>query len=338
MNSEEIARIAKVSRSTVSRVINNYKNVPPETRERVQSVIDKYGYTPNVSARTLAGKSNNIIGVFIADINQTNSPLQWIGANSPYNQELLAHVITSCKRRGYLTLVNTITELKECHEMEQYFSNRMLYGGIFVGFPYRTKELEDLAEKGYNIVLVDQLMDLDDKKHVMKLINTDDYAGAYEATKHLINQGHTKLVHVTGDNRLSSMERERGFLSAIKDAKLGKNSYCIIDGEYREDIAYEVMNELLKTQRPTAVFAGNDIMALGVIRAIQNHGLRVPQDIAIVGYDHLQTPSLLQLKLTSMGVSMEELAEKSVALLFSKKEKRHEVCKPILFEGKSVKL
>lgn len=335
MNSEEIAKLANVSRSTVSRVVNNYKNVPKETREKVQKIIDEYGYTPNASARTLAGKANNIIGLFIADIDNTNSDKKWIGTNSPYNSELLAQVIASCKRRGYLTLVNTISELKECEEMGQYFSNRLLFGGIFVGFPYGTKELEELAHKGYNIVLVDQLTEEDDLERKIKLLNCNNVQGGRLATQYLLDKGYKRIAHITGDDRLSSIEREKGYRKALVESGLNIDKNLIVDGEYREDIAYQETKILLEQEEVEAIFVGNDIMALGVTRAIEEKGLRVPEDIPIIGYDNLESAEWIKMELTTIEIPMIEIAEQSVALLFSKEAGKHIMCEPKLIERKS---
>ncbi len=337
MNSFEIAKMANVSRSTVSRVINNYKNVPPETRERVQKVIDKYGYTPNASARTLAGKANDIIGLFIADIDHSETSDKWVGANSPYNAELIARVIQSCKRRGYMVLVNTITHESECKQMEQLFQNRMIYGGIFVGFPYRVQELEAIAKKENNVVLIDQLSLLDDRNHNTKLLNCDNELGGYVATKYLLDCGHRHIVFVSGDYRLSSMEREKGYKNALSEAQIVINPHDILIGEYREEVAYQQMKKYLEGKTPDAVFAANDIMALGVIQAIEEKGLRVPEDISVIGFDNLQFSTWKNTELTTMNVDMEEIAEKAVALLFSKEEGIHDSCEPTLVEKKTVK-
>ncbi len=336
MNSFEIAKMANVSRSTVSRVVNNYSNVPPETKERVQKIIDKYGYTPNASARTLAGKANDIIGLFLADIDHSDASEKWIGVNSPYNAELIARVIQSCKRRGYMVLVNSITHESECAQMEKLFQNRMIYGGIFVGFPYRMQELEAIAGKENNVVLIDQLTEADDRNHAIKLLNCDDELGGYLATKHLLESGHRDIVFMSGDYRLSSMEREKGYKRALSEAKIPIDNDAILHGEYREEVAYERMKEYLINKKPDAVFSGNDIMALGIIQAIRESGLRVPEDISIIGFDNLQFSTWKDSNLTSMNVDMEELAEKAVALLFSKEKGKHDVCLPILHEKMTV--
>jgi len=330
MNSEEIAKLANVSRSTVSRVVNNYKNVPEETRVKVQKVIDQYEYTPNSSARTLAGKANNIIGLFIADIDNTGSSNQWLGANSPYNAELIAKVIQSCKRKGYMVLVNTISEKEELKKMEAFFNNRMLFGGIFIGFPYGMKEIESIAEQNYNIVFIDQFDEDSKQYNMVKTVNCHNLNGGYSAVKYLIELGHTKIAHVTGDNRLSSIEREEGYKKALKEMKIPVDSSLIINGEYREEIAYKKTKKLISDYKPTAIFSANDIMALGIIKAINEMGMSVPEDISVIGYDHLKYSEWMQLDLTTLEVSLDELSEKAVKLLFNKKSNSREICQPVL--------
>lgn len=332
MTSEEIARIAKVSRSTVSRVLNHYTNVPEATRLKVQKVIDQYGYTPNHSARILAGKTNHIIGVFLADIYPEEHDSKWVGVHSPYNMEVLSHVIQIAKKKGYLTLIDTISHARDYQDMENQFTNRTLCGGIFIGFPYRTKELEDMAKKGYNVVLVDQLSDLDDKQQEIKRVNTDNVLGGYLATQHLIQQGHVKILHVAGDDRLSSYQREKGFKQAMKEA--GIKEQPVVVGAFREDVAYKVTKEYVQHHKITAIFSANDIMAVGIIRGVEELGWKIPQDISLVGFDNLEWSHWTDVGLTTMGISKKELANQGVNLLLNQETSR--VCVPTLIPRQSV--
>ncbi len=337
MNSEEIAKLAKVSRSTVSRVINNYPNVPQKTREKVQKVIDEYGYKPNASARILAGKANNIIGIFVADIDKNNTNSKWIGIKSPYNMELVVNVIERCKQEGYLTLVDVISNVNECKSIEHYFSDRMIHGGIFVGFPYRTKQIEELALKQNNIVLVDQVTDEDDQDNHFKIVNANNEKGGYMSTKYLLDKGHRDIVHIAGDDRLSSIERQAGYKKAMDEAGIPESKQLVIQGHYREEIAYSKTIELLKLYKPTAMFVANDIMALGVVRAIEDSGLHVPGDISIIGYDNLEQAEWLKLHLTTVSVNLKDVSKKCVSLLLDNNDLRHVTCDLKIIERDTVK-
>ena len=334
MNSNEIAALAHVSRSTVSRVVNHYPNVPEETRRKVQEIIDRYGYTPSTSARTLAGKSNDIIGVFLADIDHTDGGGRWVGMNSPYNAKLLAEIIKSCKKRGYMVLVNTITEDEDCENLEQHFKNRLLFGGIFVGFPYHMKSLEELALKEYNVTFVDQWSEEEKIFQSTKNVNCNDRDGAKQAVRYLIQHGHREIAFLQGDNRLSAIARLQGYQDAMHAAGIPIREPLMLRGEYREDVAYRSVKKMLETERPTALFASNDIMALGASKAIREAGLQIPEDISLVGYDNLQYMEWLDLHLTTMQVSMEELAENAVDLLFT--EKSYYCCEAQLVQRSSV--
>ncbi len=316
MTSAQIATLAQVSRSTVSRVVNGYPNVPESTREKVQAVIDAHGYTPNTSARVLVGKTNNTIGVFLADIYENPDDSKWVGVHSPYNMEMLSHFIKMGKQEGYLTLIDTISDLEQCKQMEQHFTSRSLFGAIFIGFPYRTENLEELARKGHNVVLVDQLSEEDDKEQQIKRANTNNIRGGYLATKYLIDHGHRKILHLSGDDRLSSYQRAKGYAMAMKEAKI--QEMPIIYGFYRENIAYRVTLDYLAQETPTAIFVANDIMALGVIRALEEKNLRVPEDVSLIGFDNLQWAEWMNLQLTSMDISKKSLAQLAINLLFDK--------------------
>ena len=335
MNSKQIAELANVSRSTVSRVLNNYSNVPTETREKVQKIIDKYGYTPNHCARNLAGKSNNIIGFFLADINETNSPNKWIGVKSPYNIEFMSQLIIECKNRDFLTLVNTFSSHSECSQMMQYFDNRMLSGGIFLGFSYKTKIIDEIAKKNHNAVFVDQFNSSDDPNNILKLVNTDNILGGYKATKYLIEKGHKKIAHISGDQRLSSLQRQQGYLQAMKENNL--QSY-IIKGSFREDISYQQTKIMLDNYIPTAIFAANDIIASGCLTAINEKGLSVPDDISLIGFDNISSSEWFKTELTTLNIDMSELVNKSVSLLLDDNiPNKHILCKPNLIEKNTVK-
>jgi len=336
MNSQDIAKLANVSTSTVSRVINNYPNVPESTRKKVQAVIDKYGYTPNTSARVLAGKTNNIIGMFVADIDETSSSNKWLAADSPYNSALITNVIKYCKSKGYLVLVDVITDSSECEHISQYFQNRLIYGGIFVGFPYHTMEIEKLAKDHNNVVLIDQLSEEEDKNNNIKLVNSDNVMGGYMATKYLISKGHKNIAFISGDNRLSSIQRQEGYFKALRESNININNELVLNGEYREEVAYKVTQKMIQKNIPSAVFAANDIVALGVKRALEENGLKVPKDVSIIGFDNLEALGWLNLNLTTMEVKIDELAQKAVEVLF-KEEIVHEYCKVDLVERDSVK-
>jgi LacI family transcriptional regulator len=329
IKSEDVARIANVSRSTVSRVINNYSNVPQETREKVMKVIEEYGYIPHNSARVLAGKSNNVIGLFIADIKSISvKEKKWIGTHSPYFLNLISEIISESKKYGYMVLVNVITDINEYEQIEHLFINGMISGGIFVGSQYQVNKINDLIDKGYNMVLIDEKSDISDYKNV-SLINTENIKGAYEMTKYLIDCGHTKIAHVIGDSRLSSLERKNGYEKAMEDSGLIVKEEYLIDGQYSESLAYNQVIKLFKKEEVTAIFAANDIMALGVIKALNQLNKKVPDDVSVVGFDNLQFTKYLEVPLTTMEVSLSEIAKYALKAISDQKLKNRKFTCPV---------
>lgn len=233
-----------------------------------------------------------------------------------------------------MVLVNTITEDDDCKNLEQHFRNRLLFGGIFVGFPYHMKSLEEIAQKEYNIAFIDQWSEEEKIFQSTKNVNCNDRDGARQAVRYLIQHGHREIAFLQGDRRLSAMARLQGYKDAMHAAGITIQESLLLRGEYREDIAYRSVKKMLETQRPTALFAANDIMALGASKAIREAGLQIPEDISLVGYDNLQYMEWLDLHLTTMKVSMEELAEKAVNLLFT--EKKYYCCEAQLVQRNSV--
>ncbi len=336
INTTKIAKLANVSRSTVSRVINGTGNVDPKSKERVLKIIDKYGYKPNQFARGLVGKTANIIGIYMADINSTNSPSELIGANSPYNMELLKKLIETFKKQGFSTMVDIITDPADFDDMHEHLQSRLLYGAVFVGFPYLTKELENIANGGYNVVLIDQLLPEDDYDNNAKLVNSDNYLGGYLATKYLQENGHKDIAFIAGDYRLSSIEREKGYLKAMSERS--DSNITIVHGMYREDIAYSEIKKLLKKNiAPSAFFAANDIMALGASKAIIEKKLRIPQDISIIGFDNIDITNTFGFNTTTFEVSFKQIAENTANLLLNAVSEKHIFCAPKLIEKTSVK-
>jgi LacI family transcriptional regulator len=336
MKSNEIAKLAGVSRSTVSRVLNHYTNVPEATRIKVQNVIDEYGYKPNPSARALAGQANDIIELIIADIDESNSASIYRGVYSPYFLETIYSIINLAKAKEQMVLVNVITDKKDYKKISSNFETRMIRGGIFVGFPYHTLEINNLVEKGYNIVAVDNFNEDEVKRYNAKAVNSDNFGGGKLATQYLINHGHKKIGFIEGDARLSAIERKKGFLSAMEETGLPILANSMAQGFFREDGAYTATLSLLDKADITAIFCSNDIMAVGALRAIKERGLNVPDDISIIGYDHHDFSKIINQKFTSVYIDLKDVSKMCIDGIFTDGT-FIKYCYPKLFEGNSVR-
>lgn len=315
MNSYEIAKLAGVSVMTVSRVINNSPNVAESTRKKIQETIDKYGYTPNPTARNLAGKHSNVIGLYIADINsdeKNNIPAY----EAPYFISFISTIIGHANRCNHKVLVNIINDESQYEEMRQDFKNRSIAGGIFLGFENGTPLLTKLADENFKMVLLDQERTFFKKRDNIIFADIDDEEAAFSVVKYLFEMGHKKIAHIRHTTkRLSSIYRYQGYFRGLKECNAEINLNYIVIGKGTESGSYNSMMEILsntKENHPTAVFAGTDLMAFYAIKAIKDFGLRVPEDISVVGYDDTYLSKYSDPSITSVNVPISDISKFAV--------------------------
>jgi LacI family transcriptional regulator len=318
MYSKEIAKLAGVSRSTVSRVVNNYTNVTPETKKKVNRIIKKYGYVPHAPARALAGKHSKIIGVFIANIKLGIEEFRVF--QNVYISPFEAAIIDYADKLGYNVLVLIINDNNDFKKIRELFNSKILSGGIFLGANNNSKEIYNLIESGYKITIIDQEQNRNGTPSNYIIVNSDNYNGGYKATKHLIDYGHRKIAHICGDmNKYSGFKRLEGYEKAMNEAKLKiKKGYVVYGGDFTEDGGFRCANQLLKSKNKnhiTAIFSSNDTMAIGAMKAMKKMGLRIPDDISIVGYDDIRIVSYISPALTTIKSSVLEMASVSTSKL-----------------------
>ena len=311
MNSNDIAKIAGVSRSTVSRVINNYSNVPEDTRQKVLKVIKEYNYVPHASARTLAGYKNRIIGLFIIDIVKRSGGIKNRITKSPYYLEFTSSVIEAASQKGYKVLVHIIHDESRYEEIKECFYNKTISGGIFIGENNDDLEIKRIIQGGYKVVLVDQDTSLYNKDNKCIIVNSDNYSGAYNSTNYLISLNHSKIAHITGDiKKFSSIQRLEGYKKSLQDSNIEIRDEFIVFSEFIEEGGYDSAKKILSMEdRPTAIFAANDKIEIGAIRAIKENGLKVPEDISIIGFDNIEESKYLETPLSTMQMELIKMAE-----------------------------
>ena len=311
MKSNDIAKIAGVSRSTVSRVINNYPNVPEETRQKVLKVIEEYDYVPHASARMLAGAKNKVIGLFIIDINERQDGMKNRITRSPYFLEFTSSVIERASENGYKVLVQIIHNIEGYTQIKECFYNKMISGGIFIGENNNDETIKKIINDGYKVALIDQEITKNNAYSKCIVVNSDNFKGAYDATKYLIDNNHRKIAHITGDiGKLSSIDRIKGYKKALQDSNISINNDFIIESKFREESGYESAKKLLsQSDKPTAIFASNDKIAIGVMRAMKEMNLKVPQDISIIGFDDIEECKYINPQLTTIKMDLVKMAD-----------------------------
>ena len=321
MKSEEVAKLAGVSRSTVSRVINNYSNVPDETRERVMKVIREYNYIPNTSARVLAGKGCNTIGLFIFHVHDRDNK-EHVYGNS-YFGPFVSAVVDHCNSRGYYLLIHTIYDASDCERIRETFIQKRMDGAIIIGTEKNSileklsSEIQDpLAIVDYSPKNIQRIVNDESR---LTTINSDDASGISESISYLMSLGHKKIGLIMGRLETWSGEnRYNAFKQKMEEHNLEVNENYILNGDFIREKTYHVVEEfVLRKELPTAFISSNDDMAFAAIEVFQKYGIRVPEDLSIIGFDDTAAASLVRPALTSVRVPFLDMAEKAVETLIA---------------------
>ncbi len=326
MKSEDVAKLAGVSRSTVSRVINNYSNVPEETRQRVMSVIEKYNYQPNNSARVLAGKGINTIGLFVVSIADKHNPNRIYQNN--YFAPFVDAVVDTANALGYYVLIHTVYSEKDYLKVKSAFFQKRIDCGIIVGTEKDAGMVTEVIDAGFPIALIDYHIAQESKSTAsgmnMAVINSQDFEGTVSAIEYLIDLGHRDIGIIRGRmNTHSGRQRFEAYRSVLKKHRLKSEKEFVIKGEFLKNTAYREVGKLIKSARlPTAIFSSSDDMAIGAMEAFKECGIKVPSDISIVSFDDVPVASQIMPALTTVRVPVYDMAKKAVELLINNIEKK----------------
>lgn len=281
MNLEDIARKAGVSRSTVSRVINNEDYVSEKTRARVMAVIEQEGFTPNPAARALVTQRTQVIGVVIP------TAFSVVFEDSLYFPTLLQGISEATHARDYATLL----WLGQPSEDEELFHKRVLKNrlmdGLIIASATKTNQgsfIDHLLRMKTPFVMVERPIH---RAEEVSYVTVDNVQAAQNAVSHLINQGRRRIGIITGDmDNADGLDRFQGYKNALLQAHLPFDATLVMEGHFTQRSGYLGMKALLE-RNVDAVFASSDLTAVGALQAIQEAGLHVPKDISLVGFDDL---------------------------------------------------
>jgi LacI family transcriptional regulator len=319
ISSEEIAKLAEVSRSTVSRVINNYPNVPEKTRMKVMKIIEEHNYYPNISAQVLAGKKTRILGLFLISDRQISGDVL---ANY-----IISSVIETASDSDYQVLINLIRKggsyKKGIRKVKELFYQKRIDGGIFIGASNHEPFIEELIAEGFVIGIVDhKLAGRQEPNRIVMNFNNEKLGELVVDYLHSLN--HRRIGIIQGDmKRYSGPAKYNGFLSGMKKYDLELKKEWTLSGDFSEQGGYMAIQTLLSTggELPTALFAANDSTALGAIRALQEKELNVPGDISIIGIDNHILSSFVQPGITTFGIDFHEMMQRLTEALINMIEK-----------------
>ncbi len=307
MNLKSIAQKAGVSTATVSNVINgNHHKVSQDTIAKVQKIIAENNYKPNATARSLASKKSNIIGVVLPNIPESED----FSAN-PHYAQLLALLEKYIRDRGYYMMLRCVQESKEIVPL---FSSWNVDGIIFLG-TFRSEVPEIMAQLNVPMVFIDTYAeDLG-----IANVGVDDYKGGYLSASYLLDMGHRKIAFVGPSiARLDVMQyRYEGFRDACRERgiELGKESIFLYDTLYASGV--RAGKRIAASEIGfTAVAAMSDIAAFGIIEGLRQGGKRIPEDVSVIGFDNLLECQYSYPRLTTISQNVEQKAAKAGEWLF----------------------
>jgi DNA-binding LacI/PurR family transcriptional regulator len=296
----DVARLAGVSTATVSRALNGTGQIAPATRASIDAAVEQLGYRPNTIARSLVTKSTQTIALLLPDI------------TNPFYAALVSGIQQRALEAGHTMLLCT-TEGDPERE-EQYLSllrAKQVDGALVDGLVLPPDRIARFVRDGFPIVCLDR--DVDSAS--VPLVQVDNRLGARMATEHLLSLGHIRIAHVAGapDLRISE-ERVEGYREALLAAHVPPAPELVATGDFTEEGGYRATSVLMN-RGFTAVFAANDLSALGVISALTEAGWRVPEDVSVVGFDDLRLSRYTSPPLTTIRQPAAEIAERATQLL-----------------------
>ncbi|MGK7395082.1 MAG: LacI family DNA-binding transcriptional regulator [Candidatus Cyclobacteriaceae bacterium M3_2C_046] len=304
---KDLAKQLGISVATVSRALRNYDDISAETKKAVRDLAKKLDYQPNTIAQSLVNKKSNHIGIVIP------------GLIVHFYASAISGIQQVAREQGFNVV---ISQSNESYEMEMANINTLMASridGLIVSLSSKTTRydhLKKLQSLGIPVVMINRVTDL---LKVDKVI-IDDYMGAFQAVSHLIYEGATQVAFIGGPDSLStSQQRLKGYRDALNYNHLPLNEDLIQTSDLSKKQGYEITHRLLEQdQIPDGIFTVNDTTAFGAIKAIQEKGLQIPQDIGLVSYGNDPLAELIDPPLTSIAQPTFELGKISAELLFAR--------------------
>jgi len=319
VNIQEVAKLAGVSPSTVSRALNNHPGISEKTRQKIIEVAKKLNYKPNYRGQILTTKSTKNIGLLITDI------------TNPFFPELVRGAEERASEAGYTILLGNTSESeeKETNYLD-FFSRGPVDGVIISASRISNEHIINLAEEGLPIVVINRMLE----HPKISYVSTDMEKGGYLATKHLIKLGHSRIAFINGPKLSEAAERRlSGYKRALTESKIRYNPNLISFNTPVADSGYKEAIKLLCAKNPpSAIFTYNDLMAFGVIKAAKELGIKIPEELSIIGFDDIFFSNFTDPPLTTVRQPKEELGENAVELLLKlmKGEKQSLLLEPEL--------
>ncbi|MEW6046096.1 MAG: LacI family DNA-binding transcriptional regulator [Bacillota bacterium] len=298
----DIAKRANVSVATVSRALNHSGYVRPEVRERVLQIARELHYVPNHLARGLLENRTDLVLLLVPDV------------TNPFFAAVARGVEDVLAAQGLQVVIGNTDDN---HFKERTYLRRALGRGVdgVIAIVASSASADTGHFRQLNVPLV--LVDRACEAVAADLVASNNEHGAYQATRHLLSLGHQHVATITGPLRLkTAADRLAGFERAVREYRLSPDQVTVVEGDFREEGGYRAARQLLeRSPRPTAVFAANDVMALGALAAFEEAGVRVPEEIAVAGYDDIPYAVRVRPKLTTVAQPKYEMGAAAAELM-----------------------
>jgi len=308
---KDVAREGGVSINTVSRALNGKPDVNKDTKKRILEIADRLNYVPNFLAKGLVTKNTKTIGVIVSD-----------NAN-PFFARIIKGTEDFARSKGYnIILCNTDERYEREEEAIRLLREKRVDGLLITLTPAQEKRADilELKRSGVPFVLLNRHME----NIMTDYVINDNVYGAYLAVNHLVKSGHKKIGYISGPPQISSaQERLEGYKKALFENNIDFDNSLVKKSNLKMEDGYRLMKEFLQLEnRPTAVFAYSDLLAIGALKALKEAKLRVPKDIALVGYDDIEFCSLLEVPLTTVHQPRYRIGEEGAKILINRIEKK----------------
>jgi LacI family transcriptional regulator len=300
---KDIAKYLNISYATVSRALNNRYGVNEETRQKVLEAARNLRYHPNASARELVSKKNNIIGLILPDI------------ENPFFPEVASNIIKTAAEYGY-TVFLCITDWdldQQTAYIETLIENRV-EGLIISPIEQSNLQIQSLLGSDIPVVYVSEAQQGDDCSYVA----IDNFRGARLATSHLIDRGFGPVYYFGAvADKITNDERFAGYQAAMEDHQINPDPKWVHMGDYYHRTGYVMIRDLIaRKEIPRSVFAINDQIALGIIQGVRESNLRVPEDVAVVGFDNIPMAAFPEIQLTTIAQPKSDLGKIAMDVLW----------------------
>lgn len=305
----DVAREAGVAASTVSRVLADSPRISAETKERINKIIKELDYHPNIIARSLASKSTNIVAILIPELTEK-------AFRHPFFPEIIRGITAMAHKCGYNILLTSVPDVREERKYIRDLINGRIASGLIM-LASRTKDpcIAELKKSRFPFVVVGRPQIDED----INWVDNNNMSISYDLTKHLIDQGHRKIAFVgLTPEFVVTMDRYEGYKKALQENDIAINPNLVLNGKYIDDAGYELAERLdAPGSAYTAVICCDDLIAFGFMKYLNEKGIKIPDDVAVAGFNNFSLCEYTTPTLTSVKVNEYDLGAKAFQILYS---------------------